>query len=77
MIATSFCALVGLNLTKLNHYFNAPINTQVFFFAVQSETKIGDTAPYEETNSVSDGVFLQVPSRSEFQPCCGAPGQQC
>ena len=34
MIGTSFCALVGLLLTILNHYFNIPINT----------LKLGDTA---------------------------------
>ena len=42
---TSFCALVGLLLTKLNHYFNVYFDTNMFFFfAIQSATlKIGDT----------------------------------
>ena len=37
---TSFCALVGLLLTKLNHYF-----LNIYFLAIQTDTKIGDTAP--------------------------------
>ena len=37
MIDTSFCALVGLFLTKLNHYFNVFIDTNKFF-AIQSDT---------------------------------------
>ena len=28
---SSFCALVGLLLTKLNHYFNDSIETNMFF----------------------------------------------
>ena len=35
---SSFCALVGLLLTKLNHYFNDSIETNMFL-AVHSDTK--------------------------------------
>ena len=38
-----FCALVGLFLTKLNHHFNVPIDTNVFC-SFQSDTKCGGTA---------------------------------
>ena len=37
---TSFCALVGLLLTKLNHYFDIYIHTNIFLVL-----KIGYTAP--------------------------------
>ena len=39
MIGNSFCALVGLFLMKLNNYFNVPIDANMFFFAIQSDTK--------------------------------------
>ena len=39
---TSFCALVELLLTKLNHNINVYIDV----FAVNSDTKIGDGAPF-------------------------------
>ena len=51
MINTSFCALVGLLLTKLNHYFNVCIHINtgvcwVFIFLVFKLTlKMGDSAP--------------------------------
>ena len=46
MIDTSFCALVGLFLTKLYHYFNISINTNVFsLFKVPVALKVADTAP--------------------------------
>ena len=31
MVDTSFCILVGLFLTKLNHYFNVSIDVNMFF----------------------------------------------
>ena len=31
MIDSTFCSLQGLFLTKLNRYFNVPINTNKFF----------------------------------------------
>ena len=31
MITTSFCALVGFLLAKLNHYFDVSIDTNIFF----------------------------------------------
>ena len=49
LIDTSFCALAGLFLTKLNHYFNVPINTNVFVvvvFAIQTKQNpldVGET----------------------------------
>ena len=37
MIDTSFCALVGLFLTKLNHYFNVSIRCKADFFLQSCE----------------------------------------
>ena len=52
MIETSFCALVGLFLTNLNHYFNVRINTNAFsLFKVT--LKIGDTAHLRQKQNVS------------------------
>ena len=45
MIDTSFCALVWLFLTKLNHYFNVPMDTNMFFSLFKVTLKIGDSAP--------------------------------
>ena len=43
---TSFCALVGLLLTNLNHYFDVYIHTCGFFFRYsKTDTKKGDTVP--------------------------------
>ena len=39
---TSFCALVGLLLTKLNHYFNVYVHT--IFLPFKVTVKIGDIA---------------------------------
>ena len=36
---TSFCAPVGLLLTKLNHYFDIYIWIQICFLAIPSDTK--------------------------------------
>ena len=43
-INTSFCTLVGLLLTKLHQYFNNSIDSNMGL-GIQSNTKIGDTAP--------------------------------
>ena len=47
MNETSFCALVELLLTKLNHYFDVYIHTNVLFWPFKVTLKIGDTAPLE------------------------------
>ena len=44
IINTSFCAQVGLLLTKLNHYFNDSIDTNVFRLFTLTP-KIGDATP--------------------------------
>ena len=45
IINTSFCALVGLLLTKLNHYFNVSIETDTFWGLFMVTLKMGGTAP--------------------------------
>ena len=45
IINTSFCALLGLLLTKLNHYFDDFIDSNKFFWLFNVTQKIGDTAP--------------------------------
>ena len=47
IIYTSFCALVGLLLTKLNHYFKNSTDSNMFL-AIQSESKIGDIALHSQ-----------------------------
>ena len=42
---TSFCALVGLLLTELNHYYNDSIDWSMIL-AAQSNINICDTAPF-------------------------------
>ena len=42
---TSFCALLGLLLTKRNHYFDVSIDSNMIFWPVKRTLKIGDTAP--------------------------------
>ena len=44
MIVISFCAPEGLFLTKLKHYFNVSFDTNIFVY-IQSDAKIGNTAP--------------------------------
>ena len=43
IIDTRFCALVGLLLTKLNHYFDDSIDSNMFFWLF----RIGDTAGFK------------------------------
>ena len=45
IIDNSFCALVGLLITKLNHYFNDSTETNTFFGYSSVTLKIGDTVP--------------------------------
>ena len=55
MIDTSFCALVGLLLTNLNHFFNVSIDTNevvFFFWPFKVTVKIGDTAPLRRERKV-------------------------
>ena len=45
MTDSSFCALVGLLLTKLNHFLNDSIEKKNVFWLFVVTLKIGDTAP--------------------------------
>ena len=44
-INSSFCALVGLLLTKVNYYFNVFIETDTFWGSFMVTLKMGGTAP--------------------------------
>ena len=43
-VNTSFCVLVGLLLTQLNHYLDHSINSNMFFWLFKVTQQIGDTA---------------------------------
>ena len=47
IINTSFCTLLRTLLTKLNHYFSDSIDSNKFFVAIQSDTKIAETSALE------------------------------
>ena len=52
VINSSFCAQVGLLLTKLYHYFNNSIETNRFFWLFTVTLKIGNTAPLRQLEYV-------------------------
>ena len=44
-ITGSLCVVVGLLLTKRNHYFNDSIESNAFFLLLIVTLKVGDSAP--------------------------------
>ena len=59
MSDASFCAPVGLFLIKLNHYFNVPIDKNVFLLFNKVTLKTGDSAPLKHSSAwIWSGVEL-------------------
>ena len=52
IINSSFCALLGLLLTKLNYYFDDSTDANMFFWLFKVTQKIGDTAPLTSTTGI-------------------------
>lgn len=50
IIKTSFCSLVGLLLTKPNHYFNVFVDI-LFFLLFKVKPNMGVTAPFKKYDS--------------------------
>ena len=58
MIYASLCALLGLLLAKLKHYFNIFIHTNMSFWLFKVKRNIGDTASLNQSEIVSECSML-------------------